>query len=64
MKQLGIDALHFDCGMGCMNLSLPEKVWVFLKLQSIVFFHKIDFPLFLLALLLFLIHFSFSRDLR
>ena len=26
--------LVFDCGMGCMNLSLLVKVWVLLKLQS------------------------------
>ena len=25
----------FDCGMGCMSLSLQVKVWVLLKLQSI-----------------------------
>ena len=35
-----------------------------LKLQSIVFFYKVDCPLFLPFLQLFLIHFSFSRDLR
>ena len=33
--------LVFDCGMGCMNLSLLVKVWVLLKLQSIVFFYKV-----------------------
>ena len=27
----------FDCGMGCMDLFLLVKVWVLLKLQSIVF---------------------------
>ena len=56
--------LVFDCGMGCMSLSLLVKVWVLLKLQSIVFFYKVDCPLFLLFLQLFLFHFSFSRDLR
>ena len=40
------------------------KVWVLLKLQSIVFFYKVDCPLFLPFLQLFLFHFSFSRDLR
>ena len=44
-----------------MSLSLLVKVWVLLKLQSIVFFYKVDCPLFLQ---LFLFHFSFSRDLR
>ena len=39
--------LVFDCGMGCMSLSLLVKVWVLLKLQSIVFFYKVDCPLFL-----------------
>ena len=56
--------LVFDCGMGCMSLSLLVKVWVLLKLQSIVFFYKVDCPLFLPFLQLFLFHFSFSRDLR
>ena len=56
--------LVFDCGMGCMNLSLLVKVWVLLKLQSIAFFYKVDCPLFLPSLWLFLFHFSFSRDLR
>ena len=56
--------LVFDCGMGCMNLSLLVKVWVLLKLQSIAFFYKVDCPLFLLSLRLFLFNFSFSRDLR
>ena len=53
--------LVFDCGMGCMSLSLLVKVWVLLKLQSIVFFYKVDCPLFLPFLQLFLFHFSFSR---
>ena len=35
-----------------------------LKLQSIAFFYKVDCPLFLPFLQLFLFHFSFSRDLR
>ena len=52
--------LVFDCGMGCMSLSLLVKVWVLLKLQSIVFFYKVDCPLFLPFLQLFLFHFSFS----
>ena len=56
--------LVFDWGMGCMNLSLLVKVWVLLKLQSIAFFYKVDCPLFLPFLRLFLFHFSFSRDLR
>ena len=56
--------LVFDFGMGCMSLSLLVKVWVLLKLQSIVFFYKVDCPLFLPFLQLFLFHFSFSRDLR
>ena len=56
--------LVFDCGMGCMSLSLLVKVWVLLKLQSIVFFYKVDCPLFLPFLQLFLFHFSFSWDLR
>ena len=56
--------LVFDCGMGCMNLSLLVKVWVLLKLQSFAFFCKVDCPLFLPSLRLFLFHFSFSRDLR
>ena len=43
---------------------LLVKVWVLLKLQSIAFFYKVDFPLFLPFLQLFLFHFSFSRDLR
>ena len=51
--------LVFDCGMGCMNLSLLVKVWVLLKLQSIAFFYKIDCPLFLPALQLYLFHLSF-----
>ena len=54
----------FGCGMGCLSLSLLVKVWVLLKLQSIVFFYKVDCPLFLSFLQLFLFHFSFSRDLR
>ena len=33
------------------------KVWVLLKLQSIVFFYKVDCPLFLPFLQLFLFHF-------
>ena len=56
--------LVFDCGMGCMSLSLLLKVWVLLKLQSIAFFYKVDCPLFLPILQLFLFHFSFSRKLR
>ena len=56
--------LVFDCGMGCMSLSLRVKVWVLLKLQSIAFFYKVDCPLFLPFLQVFLFHFSFSRDLR
>ena len=56
--------LVFDCGMSCMNLSLLVKAWVLLKLQSIAFFYKVDCPLFLPSLRLFLFHFSFSRDLR
>ena len=56
--------LVFDCGMGCMSLSLLVKVWVLLKLQSIVFFYNVDCPLFLPFLQLFLFHFPFSRDLR
>ena len=56
--------LVFDCGMGCMNLSLLVKVWVLLKLQSIAFFYNVDCALFLPSLQLFLFHFSFSRDLR
>ena len=56
--------LVFDCGMVCMSLSLLVKVWVLLKLQSITFFYKVDCPLFLPFLQLFLFHFSFSRDLR
>ena len=35
-----------------------------LKLQSIVFFYKVDCPMFLPFLQLFLFHFSFYRDLR
>ena len=35
-----------------------------LKLQSIAFFYKVDCPLFLPFLQLFIFHFSFSRDLR
>ena len=38
--------LVFDCGVGCMNLSLLVKVSVLLKLQSIAFFYKVDCPLF------------------
>ena len=56
--------LVFDCGMDCINLSLLVKVWILLKLQSIAFFYKVDCPLFLPSLWLFLFHFSFSRDLR
>ena len=56
--------LVFDCGMGCMNLSLLVKVSVLLKLQSIAFFYRVDCLLFLPFLQLFLFHFSFSRDLR
>ena len=56
--------LAFVCGMSCMNLSLLVKVSVLLKLQSIAFFSKVDCPLFLPFLRLFLFHFSFSRDLR
>ena len=54
----------FDCGIGCMSLSLLVKVWVLLKLQSVAFFYKVDCPLFLPSLRLFLFHFSFFRDLR
>ena len=50
--------LGLDCGMGFMNLSLLVKAWVLLKLQSIAFFYKIDCPLFLPALRLFLFHLS------
>ena len=49
--------LVFDCGMGCMSLSLLVKVWVLLKLQSIAFFYKVDCQLFLPFLQLFLFHF-------
>ena len=56
--------LVFVCGMGCINLSLLVKVSVLLKHQSIVFFYKVDCPLFLPFLQLFLFHFSFSRYLR
>ena len=56
--------LVFVCGMSCMNLFLLVKVSVLLKLQSIAFFYKIDCPLFLPFLWLFLFHFSFSRNLR
>ena len=56
--------LVFDCKVGCMSLSLMVNVLVPLKLQSIVFFYKIDCPLFLPALRQFLFHFSFSQDLR
>ena len=56
--------LVFVCGMGCMNLSLLVKVSVLLKLQSIAFFYKVDYPLFLPFLRLFLFHFSISWDLR
>ena len=56
--------LVFECEMGCMSLSLLVKVWVLLKLQSIVFFYKVDSPLFLPSIRLFLFRFSFSRDLR
>ena len=49
----------FDCGMGCMSLSLMVKVWVLLKLQSIAFFYNVDCPLFLPFIQLFLFHFSF-----
>ena len=56
--------LVFVCGMGCMSLSLLVKVSVLLKLQSIAFFYKVDCPLFLPFLWLFLFHFSFSRYLR
>ena len=54
----------FDCGMGCMNLSLLVKVYVLLKLQSIAFFYKVDCPLFLPFLQLLLFRYYFSRDLR
>ena len=57
-------SLVFDCGMGCMNLSLLVKVWVLLKLLSIAFFYKLDCPLFLPSLRLFLFHFSSSQDLK
>ena len=56
--------LVFDCGMGCMSLSLLVKVWELLKLHSIVFFYKVYCQLFLPFLQLFLFHFSFSRDLK
>ena len=36
--------LVFDCGMGCMNLSLLVKVSVLSKLQLIAFFYKICLP--------------------
>ena len=55
--------LVFDCGMGCMSLSLLVYVWVLFKLQSIVIFNKIDSPLFLPVLRLLLLHLSFSHDL-
>ena len=54
----------FDCGMGCMSLSFLVKACVILKFQSIAFFYKIDCPLFLPALQLFLFHIPFSRYLR
>ena len=50
-------------GPGCINLSLVVKVWVLLKLQPIAFFYKIDCPLFLLALRLFLLIFLFFGTL-
>ena len=57
--------------LSCVRLwnGLHESVfagegWVLLKLQSIVFFYKVDCPLFLPFLQLFLFHFSFSRDLK
>ena len=50
--------------MGCINLSLLVKVSVLLKLQSLVFFYKVDCLLFLPFLQLFLFHFSFSLGLR
>ena len=37
----------FDCGMGCMNLSLLVNVWVLLKIQSIAFFYKDDYFFFI-----------------
>ena len=52
--------LVFDCEMGCMSLSLLVKVRVLLKLQSIAFFYKVDCPLFLPFLQLFLSFFLFS----
>ena len=42
----------FDCEMGCMNLYLLVKVWVFLK-TSVNRFYKSNCPLFVLALRLF-----------
>ena len=56
--------LVFDCGTGCMNLSLLVKIWVLLKLQSIAFYYKTDYQLFYPAVLLFLFHIFFLPDLR
>ena len=68
LKQVSFRVILFcfvlDCGMCCVNLSLLVKAWLLLKLQSVAFFYKIDFSLFLLALRLFLFYLSFSRNLR
>ena len=56
--------------LSCVRLwnGLHEAVFAgevfFFKLQSFAFFYKVDCPLFLPFLQLFLFHFSFSRDKR
>ena len=63
-RSFALSCVRLWNGPGCMNLSLLVKVSVLLKLQSIALFYKVDCPLFLPFLRLFLFHFSFSRDLR
>ena len=50
--------------LSCVRLWNGLHESVLLKLQSIAFFYKVDSPLLLPFLRLFLFNFSFSRDLR
>ena len=61
---LGLELFSFRAFLFCLESVFAGEGWVLLKLQSIVFFYKVDCPLFLPFLQLFFFHFSFSRDLR
>ena len=57
---LGLELLSFRALLFCLVFDCLGKVWVLLKLQSIVFFYKVDCPPFLPFLQVFLSFFLFS----